>query len=82
MYDEIAHSLNQQNIAVFAADMRGWGRSDGESLYFNNLDCFVGDVKAMYDRIHGEDSKYKSVKSRFILGKSLGGLIAAHIFAR
>ncbi len=81
VYGYLAKSLNARGIAVFASDMRGWGLSDGESLYFHDLDTFVADVKADYDRIHSQPP-YQAIKKRFILGKSLGGLIAAHVVAR
>jgi acylglycerol lipase len=81
VYGYLAKTLLARGVAVFASDMRGWGLSDGESLYFNNLDTFVADVKADYDRIHSQPP-YQAVKKRFIIGKSLGGLIAAHVVAR
>jgi alpha-beta hydrolase superfamily lysophospholipase len=81
VYNELALHLASKGIAVFASDMRGWGLSDGEPLFFHDLDTFVADVKADYDRIHSQP-RYTSVKSRYILGKSLGGLIAAHTVAR
>ncbi len=81
VYAELATLLTSKGIAVFASDMRGWGLSDGEPMYFHDLETYVSDVKADYDRIHAEE-RFKSVKSRFILGKSIGGLIAAHTVAR
>jgi len=81
VYHELASKLAKEGIAVFAQDMRGWGYSDGESLYFNDVNTFVADVDALYNEIH-QSEKYKQVKSRFILGKSLGGLVAAFTVAK
>ena len=33
VYAELGAALAQHGVAVFASDMRGWGRSDGERLY-------------------------------------------------
>ena len=77
VYDELAKELNKVGIAVFAFDMRGWGLSDGESMYMNDIETFVEDVDMYYEDIHKKPA-YVNVKNRFILGKSIGGLIAAH----
>jgi len=77
VYAELGERLAAQGVAVFASDMRGWGRSDGEPLYFNNIETFTKDVLADYERIHGPESPYARVASRFLLGKSLGGLVTA-----
>jgi acylglycerol lipase len=81
VYHELASKLAKEGIAVFAQDMRGWGYSDGERLYFNDIDTFVEDADSFYREIHHSE-KYKTVKSRFILGKSLGGLVAAFTVAK
>ena len=76
-YEEFAATLAQRGVAVFASDMRGWGRSDGEPLYVDSIDSFMGDIAADYQRIHGAHCPYEHVTSRFLLGKSIGGLFAA-----
>jgi len=76
VYAELGKYLASQGIAVFASDMRGWGRSDGEALYVDSIDSFMGDIIADYDRIHSAEP-YKHVKARYLLGKSIGGLFAA-----
>lgn len=81
VYHELASKLAKEGIAVFAQDMRGWGYSDGERLYFNDMPTFVEDVDSLYREIHHSE-KYRAVKSRFILGKSLGGLVAAFTVAK
>jgi len=79
VYAELGERLAAQGVAVFAADMRGWGRSDGEPLYFNSIETFSQDVLRDYARIHADGSPYAGVQSRFLLGKSLGGLITAWV---
>ncbi len=37
VYAELAAALTAVGVAVFASDMRGWGLSDGEALYFHDL---------------------------------------------
>eukprot|EP00933_Yihiella_yeosuensis_P041850 TRINITY_DN36251_c0_g1_i2.p1 TRINITY_DN36251_c0_g1~~TRINITY_DN36251_c0_g1_i2.p1 ORF type:complete len:368 (-),score=57.12 TRINITY_DN36251_c0_g1_i2:42-1145(-) len=81
VYAELGKSLADSGIAVFALDMRGWGLSDGESMYFHNVDTFTADVEAAYELIHG-GPRFASVTARFILGKSLGGLVAAFTVAK
>jgi len=77
VYEELAKALNQIGVAVIAMDMRGWGLSDGESMYFNDTDTFVEDLNTLYTRIH-DDPRYENVGHRFLMGKSLGGLITAY----
>jgi acylglycerol lipase len=78
VYQELATVLNKHGVAVIAMDMRGWGLSDGESMYFNDIETFVEDVHTLYTRIHDTNPRYQTVKARFLLGKSLGGLVTAH----
>ena len=77
VYAELGEFLAMQGVAVFASDMRGWGRSDGEPLYVDSIDSFMGDIVSDYQRIHAAGSPYAKVRSRFLLGKSIGGLFAA-----
>ena len=77
VYAELGEFLAMQGVAVFASDMRGWGRSDGEALYVDSIDSFMGDILSDYQRIHSSGSPYANVTSRFLLGKSIGGLFAA-----
>jgi len=82
VYAELAETLVARGVAVFASDMRGWGRSDGEPLYFHDISVFADDVVDDYRRIHGDSSPYADVRARFLLGKSVGGLVTAWLAAR
>lgn len=81
VYRQLGEQLSRAGIAVFAMDMRGWGLSDGESMYFQNVDNFVEDIKFLSDKIH-KMPRYEDVASRFLLGKSLGGLVTAYAVSR
>eukprot|EP00457_Paulinella_chromatophora_P005183 gb/GEZN01005197.1/.p1 GENE.gb/GEZN01005197.1/~~gb/GEZN01005197.1/.p1 ORF type:complete len:375 (-),score=27.81 gb/GEZN01005197.1/:713-1723(-) len=80
VYNQIGRFLADHGIAVFAMDMRGWGLSDGEPMYFHSMDVFVSDIDAFYKHIHVQP-RYAPIKSRFLLGKSIGGLITAYAAA-
>ena len=81
VYAELGLKLAQQGIAVFAMDMRGWGLSDGESMYIDSMDTFVADVHSFYQNVHSQ-SRYNHIKSRFLMGKSLGGSVTAFCVAK
>lgn len=88
VYADLGRDLAGAGIAVFAMDMRGWGLSDGESMYVDGgsdgdgngnklpMDTFVRDVDALYRQIHSSP-RYENVKNRFLLGKSIGGTVTA-----
>jgi len=80
-YAELAQQLALAGIAVFALDMRGWGLSDGESMYIDDMETFIADVDALYQQVHSL-SRYKAITSRFLLGKSLGGTVTAFCVAK
>ncbi|MGD8605838.1 MAG: lysophospholipase [Myxococcales bacterium] len=75
-YQELGERLAREGIAVFAPDMRGWGLSDGEPMYIDDMATSVRDIVSHYERIHRSDP-YGGVRARFLLGKSIGGLIGA-----
>lgn len=82
VYNELAQRLVQEGIAVFAMDLRGWGLSDGESMYLNDtMETCVKDVEHWYHEIHSQ-APYQTVTARFLLGKSLGGTVTAFCVAK
>ncbi|MDH5676369.1 MAG: lysophospholipase [Myxococcales bacterium] len=76
-YDDLGRALAAEGVAVVAQDMRGWGLSDGESYYFHDRTRFVADVVALQQRLDA-DAPFAGVKHRFLLGKSIGGLVTAY----
>jgi len=76
-YDELGRALAAEGVAVVAQDMRGWGLSDGESYYFHDRARFVADIAALQQRLNA-DARFADVKHRFLLGKSIGGLVTAY----
>jgi len=75
-YAELAQKLARAGIAVFAMDMRGWGLSDGETMYIDDINTFTSDVNNLYQQVHSLP-RYAATKSRYLLGKSLGGTVSA-----
>mmetsp|Transcript_19 Transcript_19/g.19 ORF Transcript_19/g.19 Transcript_19/m.19 type:complete len:327 (+) Transcript_19:2083-3063(+) len=81
VYDELASSLTASGFAVIAMDMRGWGLSDGESMYVHDMETFCRDVEYLSNKIHSGQQhpqlQHVRPQRRFLLGKSIGGLITA-----
>ena len=72
-YEHVAAALNKAGYAVFAVDQWGHGKSDGVrgfvpafSVYLDGLDALLGEVKRACP-----DAR------RFLVGHSMGGLVAA-----
>jgi acylglycerol lipase len=78
VYSELGKALSAQGIAVIALDQRGWGLSDGESMYMYDVDTYVEDLVHVYQHIHRPEGRYHSVSARFLLGKSMGGTVSAY----
>jgi alpha-beta hydrolase superfamily lysophospholipase len=71
-YEWVAEQLTAENLAVYAVDLRGRGRSDGERFYVEQFAEYVEDVSVLV----------KLAKSRhpalpvYLLGHSAGGVIS------
>jgi acylglycerol lipase len=71
-YAWVAEQFVSLGLAVYALDLRGRGKSDGERFYVKTFDDYVSDVEAVA----------KVAKSReaglpfFLLGHSAGGVVA------
>lgn len=76
-YAALAHALNAAEIAVYAFDLRGHGRSDGPRGTIRRPDDFVRDTQKVWAALGPELPLH-----RFVLGHSLGGLIAAQFAVR
>jgi len=57
---------------VCAADLRGHGKSGGRRGHVDNFDEYLADTRRVIERARGESPQVKT----FLLGHSLGGLIA------
>jgi alpha-beta hydrolase superfamily lysophospholipase len=73
-YQWVAAQLGADGLAVYAIDLRGRGRSDGERFYVQNFEDYVTDV-ASFVSIIKEKEKGLPV---FMLGHSAGGVVACN----
>jgi alpha-beta hydrolase superfamily lysophospholipase len=71
-YAHVADYFTKRNLAVWACDLRGHGKSGGKRGHVDNFDDYLADLGQMI-RIAKDHSP--GVKT-FLLGHSLGGLIA------
>ena len=72
-YAPTAEALARRGYAVSAMDLRGHGRSQGPRCWIRTFDDYLDDLDAFFDRVvRGSEGK-----PVFLLGHSLGGLIAA-----
>jgi acylglycerol lipase len=72
-YEHVAAALKQHDIAAFALDHRGHGRSGGKRGHINTFSEYLGDLDAFRRQI---DERFGD-QPRFLIGHSMGGLIAA-----
>src|SRR5512133_1132871 len=72
LYGWVAERLVEENIAAYALDLRGRGKSEGERFYVEDVADYVSDV----------DGAVQIAKSRnrnvplFLLGHSAGGVVS------
>lgn len=71
-YAWAAEQLTLHGWSVFALDLRGRGRSDGERFYVEQFDDYVSDVASLV-RLARSDEKGVPL---FLLGHSAGGVVA------
>ncbi|MGB4839575.1 MAG: lysophospholipase [Saprospiraceae bacterium] len=70
-YQQVADSLNEIGVSVFTFDLRGHGQSGGPRHIIQDMDEYRQDVENVYRSIP------KNIPF-FILGHSMGGLIAVN----
>jgi alpha-beta hydrolase superfamily lysophospholipase len=68
----VAEQFVAQNLAVYAVDLRGRGRSDGERFYLQSFSDYVSDVSAIVQHAKKEEPGLPV----FLLGHSAGGVVA------
>jgi alpha-beta hydrolase superfamily lysophospholipase len=71
-YAWVAGELSASGLAVFAVDLRGRGRSDGERYYVETFDDYVADVAAVVAIAQARQPGLPL----FLLGHSAGGVVA------
>ena len=72
-YEEVAGRLLAASFCVHQFDLRGHGRSQGPRAFVRSFDDYVRDVQTFMERIR----RQQAVGPLFLLGHSMGGLIAA-----
>jgi len=72
-YDYVANALAGADYLVGAIDLRGHGRSPGRRVFIRRFDEYLTDVRSLLSQA----AKEAPGKPVFLLGHSLGGLIAA-----
>ena len=77
-YRASAETLTNRGFAVSVTDLRGHGRSGGPRCYVRQFADYLVDLDYTFARVR----KRLGERPLFLLGHSLGGLIAAHWCAR
>jgi acylglycerol lipase len=72
-FAHVAEALNRQGFAVYAMDLRGHGRSEGDRIWVQSFDEYLDDVELYLDRV----CRREPGKPVFLLGHSMGGAILA-----
>lgn len=71
-YAWAAQQFTARGLAVYALDLRGRGRSDGERFYVERFDDYVGDVASLVQLAKAREPGLPV----FLLGHSAGGVVA------
>lgn len=71
-YGWAAEQLVADGLAVYAVDLRGRGKSDGERFYVDKFADYVGDVEGLMKIVKQREPGLKV----FLLGHSAGGVVS------
>lgn len=71
-YEWVAEQLTRNGLAVYALDMRGHGKSEGERLFVNKMAEYVDDLAAVVRFAKEREGQLPT----FVLGHSAGGVVA------
>ena len=71
-YSWVATQLNELGLSVYAVDLRGRGRSDGERFYVAQFADYLADLGGMVDLATAQEPNLPV----FLLGHSAGGVLA------
>lgn len=73
-YEWVAEQLIADDLAVYAVDLRGRGKSDGERFYVKNFQDYVDDVAGLINIIKQNEPGLPV----FLLGHSAGGVVTCN----
>jgi alpha-beta hydrolase superfamily lysophospholipase len=71
-YTWVGNQLAAQNLAVYAVDLRGRGKSDGERFYVESFADYINDVAAFIKLARSREPNLPL----FLLGHSAGGVVS------
>jgi acylglycerol lipase len=71
-YVNVAEALAAAGLSVYALDLRGRGKSDGERFFVSDVDEYVSDVAAVVKVAKGREPGLPV----FLLGHSAGGVVS------
>ena len=71
-YESLGEQLAGHGYAVFALDLRGHGKSEGERAFVRSFDEYLQDLEIFHERVRHMESG----RPLFIFGHSMGGAIA------
>ena len=77
-YEHVAARFNERGVAVVAPDHIGHGASPGVRVYLKAFSEFLAPLQTLRDQI----SDWYPDTPLFLLGHSMGGLIAAHLLLK
>lgn len=69
----VAEQFAARNLAVYALDLRGRGRSDGERFYVEKVEDYVDDVASFVNIAKAENQNLPI----YVLGHSAGGVVSS-----
>ncbi len=70
-YCHVGEFFSARGINVYTGDLLGHGRSDGTRVYIGSVEDYLKDVRFLISRVEDD-------KPIFVLGHSMGGLIALY----
>jgi len=81
-YAHVAKVLNDAGYSLYALDQRGYGLSGGTRAYIDSFSIYVNDFIDFVQFIQSNIEKQQKQSNQlpcFLLGHSMGGLVASHV---